>query len=165
MDILWSPWREKYIEKLSSPSDECIFCKMINEEKDKENLILLRGHSTFIVMNLYPYNNGHLLVVPNRHIPDINSVTDDEMLEMMNRTQISVNILKEVFSPAGFNIGINQGKVSGAGVEDHIHVHVVPRWNGDTNFMPVIGKTKVISQELIIGYNKMKKHFDKLDLK
>jgi len=161
MDLLWSPWREKYISELNDKSKGCIFCNMINEDRDEDNLILTRGKTSFIVMNLYPYNNGHLLIVPNRHIPDINSIDEKEMIEMMKKTQLSVRVLKEVISPAGFNVGINQGKVSGAGVEDHIHIHVVPRWNGDTNFMPVIGKTKVISQELLSGYLKLKKQFDK----
>jgi len=162
MEILWSPWREKYIEKLSLKSEGCIFCKMIKEHNDRDNLILYRGRSSFVVMNLYPYNNGHLLVVPLRHSGEITDITGDEMTEIMKTTQLSVKILKEVFSPAGFNIGINQGKISGAGVKDHIHIHVVPRWNGDTNFMPVIGETKVISQNLRTGYEKLKIHFDKL---
>ena len=159
MERLWSPWREKYIEKLCSDDNECIFCKMIKEDKDRENLILFRGEASFVVMNLYPYNNGHLLIVPNKHIPEINALNESELTDLMKNTQKAVEILNNVFFPSGFNIGINQGKVSGAGVEDHIHVHIVPRWNGDTNFMPVIGEAKIISQDLLSGYDKLLKEF------
>ncbi|RKY83641.1 HIT family hydrolase [candidate division KSB1 bacterium] len=165
MERLWSPWREKYIENINNKNKVCIFCTVFKENRDKKNLILLRGKFSYIIMNLYPYNSGHLLVVPNKHIPDLNSIEDEELFEMMKQTKMCVKILENVLSPAGFNIGINQGKVAGAGVEGHIHIHIVPRWNGDTNFMPVIGETKVISQNLLSGYNKLKKQFDQFSNK
>lgn len=116
---------------------------------DKDNLLIHQGKLAFIVLNLYPYNNGHLMIVPKRHTNDFPRLTKDELAECMELLQKSEIALKKVMSPHGFNIGANIGRVSGAGIEEHIHLHIVPRWNGDTNFMPVIGEVKVISQDLL----------------
>ncbi len=158
MENLWAPWRMEYIMKAKDGEEEpCIFCSRIEQNKDEENLILHRGHSAFIIMNRFPYNNGHLMVVPNRHNGEILKLKSEEQMELSQLIQISVKILDEVMKPHGYNIGMNLGRVAGAGVEDHLHYHVVPRWNGDTNFMPIIGDTKVVSEALIKSYQKLRK--------
>uniref|UniRef100_A0A832G664 HIT domain-containing protein n=1 Tax=Ignavibacterium album TaxID=591197 RepID=A0A832G664_9BACT len=152
MEKLWSPWRSKYIESFKSDEDKskCIFCQMVDLNPfDKDNLLVHQGKLAFIVLNLYPYNNGHLMIVPKRHTNDFPGLTKDELSECMELLQKSEIALRKVLSPHGFNIGANIGRVSGAGIEEHIHLHIVPRWNGDTNFMPVIGEVKVISQDLL----------------
>lgn len=136
----------KYI--LGSKEKGCFLCDMLPSAQDAENLILKRGKTCFIVMNRYPYNNGHLMVCPLRHVDTLGGLTADERAEMMELTSESVELLQKVVRPDGFNIGINLGEAAGAGLKDHIHMHIVPRWNGDTNFMPVLGKTKVIPQAL-----------------
>ena len=163
MDTLWSPWREEYILSLKDISKgECIFCYLGKQNPSSENLVLYKGNNIYIVMNRFPYNNGHLLIIPYRHLGEINDLNSDEKNEMMDLLIESVKILKSTFSPQGFNIGMNLGNISGAGIADHVHFHVVPRWGGDTNFMPVLGKTKVISQALEKGWKLLKKDFDKL---
>ncbi len=152
MEKLWSPWRSKYIESFKSDEDKskCIFCQMKElDPEDKNNLLVYQGKFSFIVLNLYPYNNGHLMIVPKRHTNDFPNLTKDETYECMDLLQKSEIALRKVMAPHGFNIGANIGRVSGAGIEEHIHFHIVPRWNGDTNFMPVIGEVKVISQDLL----------------
>jgi ATP adenylyltransferase len=152
MDKLWSPWRSKYIDSFKNENEknECVFCEMVNENPgDLSNLIIDRGILTFTVLNLYPYNNGHLMIVPCRHTSEFISLTDDENIEIMDKMRTAYNVLKEVMHPEGFNIGLNLGRGAGAGIHEHIHFHIVPRWNGDTNFMPVLGEVKVISQDLI----------------
>ena len=135
----------------------CIFCKKPKEGKDKENLILYQGDYAFIIMNKFPYNNGHLMVAPYRHVGGICDLTDAEMLAMMKLVRLGVEVLSAAMDPDGFNIGINLGKVAGAGIADHIHVHVVPRWHGDTNFMPVVADTKVMPQALQATYEQLRK--------
>lgn len=151
---LWSPWRMEYILD-NGKSAECIFCSKPEEETDRENLILHRGEKTFIIMNRYPYNNGHLLIVPFSHVSDTDGLTDEEMFEILQETKRSVRILKEVMKPEGFNIGINMGKAAGAGIESHIHVHIVPRWNGDTNFMPALSNVRVMPELLDETYMRL----------
>jgi ATP adenylyltransferase len=151
MEKLWSPWRSQYISsfKDKDKKNSCIFCGMINHDKnDPENLLVENGVKTLTVLNLFPYNNGHLMVVPKRHTSELSSLTEEEKSEIFNSLQKFEQVLKEVLHPDGFNIGVNIGKSSGAGIADHIHFHIVPRWNGDTNFMPVLGEVKIISQEL-----------------
>jgi ATP adenylyltransferase len=151
MEKLWSPWRSKYIESFKSDSDssKCIFCQMSNlNPDDSKNLLIHKGKNTFTVLNLYPYNNGHLMIVPYRHTSEFTSLTKEEYSEAMEELQLAQKALYKVLNPHGFNIGANIGRVAGAGIEDHIHFHIVPRWNGDSNFMPVIGEVKVISQDL-----------------
>ncbi len=159
MKIMWAPWRIKYILSAVKKTNECIFCKIISydREKDKENLILHRGDTAFIVLNKYPYNNGHLLIVPYSHVPSLEYLSDEEILEMMKLVKYSILALRKAMNPDGFNVGINIGRVAGAGVEDHVHIHIVPRWNGDTNFMPVLAETKVISESLQDSYERISK--------
>lgn len=152
MDRLWSPWRSQYIDSFKNKNDEdkCVFCEMVEDDPaELTNLLVDRGPLTFTVLNLYPYNNGHLMVVPYRHTSEFITLTDEEIIEVMNKMRTAYNALKKVLHPEGFNMGLNLGRVAGAGIHEHIHFHIVPRWNGDTNFMPVLGEVKVISQELI----------------
>lgn len=152
MEKLWSPWRSKYIESFKSDSDsaKCVFCEMVNlYPQNEDNLVVDQSDLTFTVLNLYPYNNGHLMVVPKRHLGEFNELNQNELIEVMKKLQQAKSVLSKVMQPHGFNIGANIGRVSGAGIEEHIHFHIVPRWNGDTNFMPVIGEVKVISQDLL----------------
>jgi len=151
--VVWAPWRMQYIRE--DREDGCIFCNRIERDDDRNDLILHRGEYGFIIMNLYPYNNGHLMAAPNRHLGDITEMTDEESGELFSLVQLSVKMLKNTMNPHGFNIGINMGKVAGAGVEDHIHVHIVPRWMGDTNFMPVVGEVKVISEHILATYDSL----------
>jgi len=154
MENLWAPWRIDYI--LSKKSPGCIFCDKPAENKDDENLILCRGEYNFIIMNAFPYNNGHMMVVPYRHTAALAGWSHDEQIELMELADLAVELLKKLMKPDGFNLGINMGLVAGAGVADHIHLHVVPRWNGDTNFMPVLSDTRVISEALRMTYGKLK---------
>lgn len=146
MDTLWAPWRIGYI-KGEKPSG-CIFCERAAEQRDQENLILYRGASCFVILNLYPYNNGHLMVVPYHHAASIEDLTTAVLAELMALTQRALAVLREAMRPTGFNIGINLGVPAGAGVADHVHQHVVPRWVGDTNFMSVVGDARVMPQSL-----------------
>lgn len=151
MERLWSPWRSQYIESFKSDEDKskCIFCGMVNlDPANMDNLLIDNDKNTFTVLNLYPYNNGHLMIVPKKHTNDFSGLTEAEVLESMLKLQLAEKALREVLNPHGFNIGANIGRVAGAGIEEHIHFHIVPRWNGDTNFMPVVGSVKVISQDL-----------------
>ena len=157
MKHLWAPWRIKYIEK--GIDKGCILCEKPAAGKDEDNLILYRGKHNFILMNLYPYNSGHLMVAPYRHAAAIDELTDEERNEHFKLVSLGVSVLKKVMKPEGFNIGLNIGRVAGAGVDKHIHSHIVPRWNGDTNFMPVIGDTKVVNEALEETYKKLKKEF------
>jgi ATP adenylyltransferase len=152
MEKLWSPWRTQYIESFKDKTTKsgCFLCDAakLNVE-DADNLLIHKGPLTFTILNLYPYNNGHLMIVPYNHKGDLLSLSNEENFEIMQQLKLSVKVLQEVLKPEGFNIGANIGKASGAGVDDHIHFHIVPRWNGDTNFMPVLGEVKVISQDLL----------------
>lgn len=153
MEKMWSTWRSQYIESFNSDKVKptgCIFCTAHEEDiNDDSSLVIEKNENHLIIMNLYPYNNGHLMVVPNRHTSDFNSLLPDELAAIMKSLQRCSEALIAISSPEGFNIGANIGKVSGAGIADHIHFHIVPRWNGDTNFMPVIGQVKVLSQDLL----------------
>ena len=147
MDKLWAPWRLDYI--LQEKDGECFLCNAVKSDDDRNHLLLKRGKTCGIILNRYPYNNGHLMVFPYRHIDTFGAMTPDERLETMDLTADAIDALKSTVHPDGFNIGINLGQVAGAGLKDHIHTHIVPRWNGDTNFMPVTGDTKVIPQFLL----------------
>jgi len=157
MDILWAPWRIEYIKQSKEPG--CIFCSKPAENQDKKNFIIYRDTTSFVIMNYYPYNNGHLMIVPFRHTSDLAELTADEKLEMMNLLALSKETLTKTMSPHGFNIGMNLGQVAGAGVKDHLHFHIVPRWNGDTNFMPICGHTKVVSEGLTETWDSLKEVF------
>jgi len=148
---LWAPWRIDYIR--GEKEDGCFLCRMFAESKDRENLILFRGKTCVILMNRFPYSSGHLLVAPVRHIAGLEDRTTEEVLEMEELTTWAVAVLREVMAPQGFNIGINLGAAAGAGLKDHLHQHVVPRWVGDTNFMPVLGGPRVIPEALLATYD------------
>ncbi|MGI8586770.1 MAG: HIT family protein [Chloroflexia bacterium] len=149
MDILWSPWRMAYIGG-GGGGDGCIFCTIPEQgsEHDRENLLLLRGEHAFVILNRYPYNSGHLMIVPYRHLRDVTLLTPAESAEIMALLQRMVSALTAVYRPEGFNTGMNLGSAAGAGIADHLHMHIVPRWAGDTNFMPVVGQTKVLPESL-----------------
>ena len=150
---LWAPWRMAYIE--GARGEGCLFCEKPRDGADRTNLILSRGPLTYVVMNLFPYSNGHLMIVPYRHCADLAQLSPEESLEIMQSAQRCTQILQDTFRAEGFNIGFNLGKVSGAGIADHIHLHIVPRWMGDTNFMPVLADTKVMPEYLEVGYDKL----------
>lgn len=157
MHKLWAPWRENFI--LGKKEKGCIFCKRLKAKKDCQNHILYRGKNCFVILNLYPYNTGHLMVVPNRHVAKLEELTDSEAKEMMTVSSRSVAALKKALKPQGFNLGMNLERAAGAGIAEHIHMHVVPRWNGDTNFMPLLANAKVLSLSLESVYRKLKKVF------
>jgi ATP adenylyltransferase len=153
MKQLWAPWRMEYVK--SEKSDECIFCSLPKANDDTKNYILHRGQSAFIIMNIFPYNSAHLMVSPFRHIGCLTAQNTDESKEMNNLNRRAIEILRAVINPEGFNVGYNIGKAAGAGYDEHIHCHIVPRWMGDTNFMPVLGETKVHPEHLKTTYKKL----------
>jgi len=161
MEKLWAPWRMKYIEE-GSKGEGCIFCLFPAKENDRENLILYRGALSFIMLNSFPYNPGHLMVAPYKHTADLYNLSDEELLDIDHLVRFSVKLLSETMRPDGFNLGVNLGRTAGAGIVDHIHWHIVPRWNGDTNFMPVIGETKVLPESLEATYDKLRRKIDEL---
>jgi len=156
--ILWAPWRIKYLHQKSKG---CLFCKIAKSRKDKQNFLIKRGNYSFSVLNIYPYNNGHAMLSPYRHVSDLNKLNKEEILDLLDNLKELKYTLEGILKPQGFNIGLNLGKVAGAGFPGHLHLHVVPRWNGDTNFMPVISKTKVISESLSELYKKIKDVYKK----
>ncbi len=161
MKKLWAPWRMKYINGAADKIEKgCIFCKKPKSKADQNNYILHRGTKAFIMMNIFPYNNGHLMIAPYRHVGDFTALNDAELLEIMQLAQACQKAMATVMKPQGYNLGFNLGRVAGAGIEDHIHLHLVPRWNGDTNFMPVLADTKVVSEALTDTYKKLKKALD-----
>lgn len=145
MKTLWAPWRIEYIT--GDKEKGCIFCDKPKEGNDKKNLILYKGETSFIIMNRYPYSNGHLMAVPYKHTNNMSDLNDSEKLELMNLTTKCIEIL-DIMNPDGFNVGMNLGTAGGAGIDDHLHFHIVPRWSGDTNFMPLIGDVKVMPEYL-----------------
>lgn len=152
-DNLWAPWRIEYVT--AQKETGCIFCTRFAREDDRRDLILARGKRSFVIMNKFPYNNGHLMVAPIRHTGDFVDLGQDEIAEIVGFVQVFIEVFQRSMNPHGFNIGVNLGKTAGAGVTDHVHVHVVPRWDGDTNFMPVIGEVKVISEHIQSTYDKL----------
>ncbi|HON10500.1 MAG TPA: HIT domain-containing protein [Chitinispirillaceae bacterium] len=162
MDRLWAPWRMKYIQEISKKEDGCIFCTKPKQSDDKSNLILHRGKNCFVIMNLFPYNNGHLMVVPHMHTSDPLTLDKESSSELWDLLCLCKKVLTEAIHPDAFNIGMNIGRVAGAGIDQHIHMHIVPRWNGDTNFMPVLGDTRVISQGISDSYDALLPFFKSL---
>ena len=161
MEHLWAPWRHAYVTGASgSVTADCIFCN--SSEPDRDELILVRGRVSFVILNLYPYNNGHLMVVPNRHAPSLATLTAEEQAELMRLTRHAEMALTEAYGAQGINIGINIGKAAGAGVPGHLHVHVVPRWAGDTNFMTAIANTRVLPEDLAETVKKLRPIFERL---
>ena len=157
MDRLWAPWRVKYIKGLGKRTKGCVFCKILREKKDRKNYIFQRSKHSFAVLNLYPYNNGHALIVPNKHIGDLIKLNREEKEDLLRLFESTKVMLDKALKPRGYNVGMNLGRVAGAGFPGHLHIHLVPRWGGDVNFMPVIGNTKVISQSLATLYTRLKK--------
>lgn len=168
MEKLWSPWRSNYIDSFKDSDDknECVFCSAPKEEIENDDcLVLHKGKYNFIMMNLYPYNNGHLMILPYRHTADYLELTTEELNEITELNKKAIIALKNIMSPHGFNFGANIGQAAGAGIHTHLHFHLVPRWNGDTNFMPVLGEVKIISQDLLETKKKIIAEFRKLGLK
>jgi ATP adenylyltransferase len=154
---LWAPWRIEYIT--GPKPDRCVFCAAAEAEDDASAYVVHRGERCLVMLNAYPYAGGHLMVSPYRHVPGLEELDDRELLELMTLTRRALGALRKSFGPDGFNVGINQGKVAGAGFDDHVHQHVVPRWEGDTNFMPVVGSTRVISQALADAHRELSAAF------
>lgn len=144
--------------------NSCIFCDKPKEPDDKDNYILYRGKSSFVIMNIYPYNNAHLMVSPYKHISSISKLEREDLIDLTLITQTSLQILENALNPGGFNVGINIGKTAGAGFADHVHIHIVPRWNSDTNFMPVLSETKVMPEHLNSTYEKLIPYFRDVQL-
>jgi len=154
MKVLWAPWRMGYV--LSNQNDNgCIFCPGKDRQNDEKRLILWLGPQTLVMMNKFPYNNGHLLVAPVRHVPGLGHLSDEETLDLLSMVRKSIDLLKENMNPEGFNVGLNLGHVAGAGMEDHMHFHIVPRWKGDTNYMTVLGDVRVIPEHIRETYRKL----------
>jgi ATP adenylyltransferase len=157
---LWAPWRIGYIKKIKKEKG-CLFCRVYPSRDDKRNFVFLRSRHAFGMLNLYPYNNGHIMIAPVKHVKTLSDLTDPELCDIMACVKKATSALEIILKPDGFNIGINVGRVAGAGIEKHLHIHVVPRWNGDTNFMPTLFNTKVISQSLGSLYDKLVKEIRK----
>jgi ATP adenylyltransferase len=159
MKTMWAPWRMEYI--LGDKENGCIFCKALSEQ---DNLTLYKGKATLVIMNKFPYINGHLLVSPIKHISTLDQLSKSEMGVLLKTVEQSVGILKKAMNPDGFNVGLNLGKVAGAGVEEHLHFHIVPRWFGDTNALTVFADVRVIPEHLMTTYNNLKPYFDEMDI-
>jgi len=163
VDTLWSPWRYEYITAGGAAEPEsqtCIFCKLRDDPaKDEANFVVHRASHSFIVLNIYPYISGHLLVVPYEHVDQLDAATKETTDELMDLTKRCQTALRDAYQPAGFNIGMNLGRSAGAGIVDHIHIHILPRWTGDTNFMSTVGKTRVIPEDLSTTYEKLRTRF------
>tara|TARA_B100000029_G_C17279749_1_gene853008 strand:- start:89 stop:583 length:495 start_codon:yes stop_codon:yes gene_type:complete len=160
-DFLWAPWRMDYIKNPDKGKN--IFIEKANSKNDRENLVLYRGKHSFILMNLYPYNNGHLMIAPYKVYDDLTELDSNTFMEITQLTQKSISILKNKLNHQGINFGLNMGEAAGAGIKDHLHFHIVPRWIGDSNFMPIIGQTNVLMQGLYDTYDLLKPEFDFLD--
>ena len=155
METLWAPWRMAYIAP-KTPREGCIFCTYPAEHRDAEHHILYRGERCYIMLNLYPYSNGHLMIAPYQHVETIEKLDAATLAELMAQAQFALRVLRQVMKPDGFNMGINEGKVAGAGYDEHMHFHIVPRWNGDTNFMPVLADVKVMPEHIDVVYAQLK---------
>jgi ATP adenylyltransferase len=161
MERLWTPWRLAYVTGSSGESTGCIFCDAPTDP-DAAPLVLFRGPACYVILNLFPYNNAHLMVVPNRHVAVLAEASGEELDELMSLTRTAEMAITEAYAPHGMNMGINVGKPAGAGVPGHLHMHVVPRWNGDTNFMSVVGQTRVLPEELPQTAAKLRPIFERL---
>jgi ATP adenylyltransferase len=163
MEVKFTPWRMAYITSDNKPKIEgCVLCVRGGEQPQVENLVLYRGKHCYVIMNLYPYNTGHLMVTPYAHTADLPGLTAETAHELFDLTRQSVAILGAVMRPDGFNSGMNLGRTAGAGIDEHLHMHIVPRWSGDANFMPIVGGTKLVPESLDQTYAKLRPHFDQL---
>ena len=158
MDYLWSPWRYRYVTKLERETG-CVFCRKLDENKDEENFIVYRGLNSFVLLNLYPYTSGHLMIAPYHHIGQLSQADDATWSEMTALTRKAVHVIQAAYKPDGVNLGMNLGESAGAGIADHIHMHVLPRWYADANFLSVIGETRVLPETLEDTYRKLKPLF------
>ena len=160
MDRLWAPWRSKYVSTAAQKKNEsCIFCEAV-KSNDEKSYIVFRGRKSFIILNVFPYNPGHIMIAPYRHVGTLEALDEEESAEIFDLVKLSLKVLRKVYNPDGFNVGVNIGRAAGAGIESHVHIHVVPRWNGDANFMPVIADTKVLPESLDDTYKKLKEAFE-----
>ena len=157
MEHLWAPWRMEFIERPKDQLEGCIFCDLPAARRDSEYHILYRGSFGFIMLNGFPYNNGHLLIAAYHHASELQGFSSEEKLELMELTDLGCRLLEKAYRPEGFNVGMNLGRVAGAGIPGHLHIHIVPRWNGDTNFMPVLGGTRVLPEALSSSYDRLSK--------
>ena len=164
MERLWTPWRLAYVTDAGRTPPGCIFCAAL-AALDPEPLVLHTGARALVMLNKFPYNNGHLMIVPVRHVGRLADLDADELIELMALCQLSERVLSREYAPHGFNMGLNLGKAAGAGIEDHLHMHVVPRWNGDTNFMSVVGETRVLPEELPATVTRLRATFGVLAAK
>lgn len=155
MERLWAPWRLKYVQATDNECDGCVLC-LGAPDQDEKRKVLMRGKHCYAIMNIYPYNNGHIMIAPYRHTSDFSSMSDDELLEIMKMLALWKDVLQKAMKCHGFNIGLNLGRAAGAGIDEHLHFHIVPRWSGDVNFMPVIGNVKVIPESIEDCYNTLK---------
>ena len=162
MDKLWAPWRMEYILDSKESGDECIFCDLPDQKNDEQNFIVFRSKLSFVMLNKFPYNNGHIMVIPYKHESDYTALDQDILADMQQLIQKSLIALKNCMEPHGYNVGLNLGRTAGAGIDAHLHYHIVPRWSGDTNFMPIISDTKVISESLDKSWQKLIREFEKL---
>ena len=160
MERLWSPWRHAYVTRDAEPGT-CVFC-VAPGLPEADSLIVHAARTCFVILNLYPYNGGHLMVVPRRHVATLAGLHDDELVEVARVTRLAEMALDETYHPQGMNVGINLGRPAGAGIVDHVHVHLVPRWNGDTNFMPVVGNVRVLPEELSTSAARLRPVFARL---
>lgn len=163
MNNLWAPWRMKYIKgEEGKISDGCVFCRIVNEKDDRKNYIVFRGETCYVVLNKFPYNNGHVMVIPYNHKNDLLSLSPQIQNECQLLINKTITALRKTLNPQGINVGLNLGSAAGAGIAEHVHYHILPRWTGDTNFMPAIAGVKVISESLDDTYNKLKEAFKEL---
>ncbi|HWP81645.1 MAG TPA: HIT domain-containing protein [Bacteroidota bacterium] len=164
MKRLYSPWRSVYIKTFSEKGRKsCLFCRIKKEKKDRQNFVVWRGKHCYVVLNLFPYNSGHLMVVPYKHTKELGELSNEESAEVFGVSSRCMKALNAISAPHGYNLGANLGRVAGAGIEQHLHFHIVPRWNGDTNFMPVLADTKIISEELKGLWRKLKREMGRVD--
>ncbi len=162
MKQLWAPWRMEFLKDDKTKTCDCVFCALPREKNDQTNLIVHRAKYNFVILNKYPYNNGHLMVVPFKHTSNLGDLSKEEQSEMMEFGNHAISALKEAYKPEGFNLGMNLGQAAGAGIKDHLHLHIVPRWNGDTNFMPVIGDVKSMPEHLQKSFESLKIYFGRI---
>jgi ATP adenylyltransferase len=159
MDHLWSPWRYQYLQQAPEADQGCLFCGKAEEQRDAENYIVHRGRNNFVILNLYPYTTGHLMVVPYEHVATLAEAQPGTLAEMMELTRKAERALAAIYKPHGFNVGMNIGEAAGAGIAGHIHMHVLPRWRGDANFVSTVGETRVMPEELSCTYQKLLREF------
>jgi ATP adenylyltransferase len=158
LDRLWNPWRYQYVSKENKP-DGCIFCALPREDRDEQNLIVYRGQSNYIILNRYPYTTGHLMVVPYHHTNSLQGIDEATAMELFSLVRTAEGKLRSIYRPNGMNLGMNLGEAAGAGIAEHIHMHVLPRWIGDSNFMTVIGETRILPEDLAETYRRLKAVF------